>query len=52
MKEKHVAAIFSTFAVIFGLATCDGFSFTSGFFAGAAAIATYFIWEEDIDDAG
>lgn len=48
MKEKHVAAIFSTFATVFGLATYDGFGFTSGFFAGAAAIITYAMWEEDI----
>ena len=50
MKEKHVAAIVSGFAIVFGLSTCNIGDFVSGLFAGAATLLAYIIWTEDDSD--
>ena len=50
MKDKHVAAIVSGFAIVFGLSTCNAVDFISGLFAGAATLLAYIIWTEDDTD--
>jgi len=48
--ERAVPTAFVAFAVGYGLVACNVDDFLSGFFAGAAAVACYMIWEETIDD--
>ena len=50
MTFTKCAIGFSIFALFYGFAACETSSFLSGYFAGAAAVATFHVWEDELYD--
>ena len=47
IPDKYWALAASAFCFGFGLATCEFNQFMSGFFAGMAAVVSFYIWMDE-----